>query len=125
AEDFGAETGYVKTCGGHGHHLDGAAGETEAERPDGALARPVYGFVQRREDDAFVFKELAEVVGLGQGDVFAEGGAHRTFIFAQVGGRYKLEVLGKSPAATCGRCFFSTPRRSSRARHSPRASRHV
>ena len=76
AENFGAEAGDVETGGGHGHHLDGAAGEAETERPDGAAARPVHGFVERGEDDAFVFEELAEVVWLCEGDVLAERCAH-------------------------------------------------
>jgi len=75
-EYFGAETGDVETGGGHGHHFDGAAGETETERPDRAAAGPVHGFVERREEDAFVFKELAEVVRLGEGDILAERCAH-------------------------------------------------
>jgi len=33
AEDFGAETREVKTRGGHGHHLDGAAGQAKNKRP--------------------------------------------------------------------------------------------
>jgi hypothetical protein len=65
AENFGAEAGNVKAGSGHGHHLDGAAGEAEAEGPDGAAAGPVYGFIEGGEDDAFVFEEGAEVVGLG------------------------------------------------------------
>ena len=72
AKNFGAEAREVKTGGGHGHHFNGAAGEAKAERPDGALASPVHGFVERGEDDAFVLQKAAEVVGLGQGDVFAE-----------------------------------------------------
>jgi hypothetical protein len=77
AKDFGAEASEVKARSGHGHHLDGAAGQAKAERPDGAFARPVHGFVERREDDAFVFQEIAEVVGLCECDVFAECCAHR------------------------------------------------
>src|SRR3989440_6347270 len=38
AEDFGAETREVKTRGGHGHHLDGAAGPAKTKRPNGTLA---------------------------------------------------------------------------------------
>ena len=72
AENFGAEAREVKSGSGHGHHFDGAAGESEAERPDGAFARPVHGFVERREDDAFIFEEVPEVFRLSQRDVFAE-----------------------------------------------------
>jgi len=76
AENFGAEAREVKAGSGHGHHFDGAAGEPKTKWPDGTLARPVHGLVERREDDAFIFQEIPEVVGLGQRDVFAEGCAH-------------------------------------------------
>jgi len=76
AEDFGAEAGNVVAGGGHGHHLDGATGQAEAERPDGALASPVHGFIELREDDAFVLKEFAEIVGLGESDAFGERSFH-------------------------------------------------
>jgi hypothetical protein len=76
AENFGAEARDVETGGGHRHHFNGAAGESETEGPDRAAARPVHGFVERREDNAFVFEELAEVVWLGEGDVLAERCAH-------------------------------------------------
>ena len=76
AEDFGAEAGEIEAGSGHGHHLNGAAGETETEWPDGALAGPVHGFIELREDDAFVLKELAEIVGLGESDAFGESGFH-------------------------------------------------
>ena len=66
AENFRAETSHVKARGGHGHHFDGAARQTETERPDGTSARPVHGFVELGEDYAFVFEQLAEVVGLGE-----------------------------------------------------------
>jgi hypothetical protein len=76
AKNLGAETRDVEAGGGHGHHFDGAAGEPESEGPDGAAASPVHSFVERRENDAFVFEELAEVVGLSEGDVLAERCAH-------------------------------------------------
>ncbi len=76
AKNFGAETRDVETGGGHGHHFNGAAGETESKRPDRAAASPVHGFVERREDNAFVFEKLAEVVRLGEGDILAERCAH-------------------------------------------------
>jgi len=72
AKNFGAEAREVKAGSGHGHHFDGAAGQTEAERPDGTLASPVHGLVESREDDAFIFQEIPEIVGPGQRDVFAE-----------------------------------------------------
>jgi hypothetical protein len=75
-EDFGAEASDVKTRGGHGHHFDGAASEPEAERPDRAFAGPIHGFVELREDNAFVLEKFAEVVGFGESDAFAEGGFH-------------------------------------------------
>jgi len=70
-KNFGAETRHVEARGGHGHHFNGAAGEAESERPNGAFARPVYGLVQLRKDDAFVLKQAAKIVGLDQHDVFA------------------------------------------------------
>src|SRR5579872_3425313 len=76
AKDFSSEARDVETGGGHRHHFNGAAGEAESERPDGAAAGPVHGFVERGEDDAFVFEQLAEVVGLCEGDVLAERCAH-------------------------------------------------
>src|SRR5467141_104528 len=76
AKHFGTEARNVKARGSHGHHFDGAAGETETERPDRTLPRPVHGLVELREDDAFVFEELPEVVGLGQRDMFAQECAH-------------------------------------------------
>jgi len=72
AKNFGAEAREVKAGSGHGHHFDGAACQSEAERPNGTLARPVHGLIERGEDDAFVFQKIAEVVGPGQCDVFAE-----------------------------------------------------
>jgi len=73
-KNFGAEAGNVVAGGGHGHHLDGAAGEAETQGPDGALAGPVYSFIELGEDDAFVLEEFAEIVGLGESDAFAQGG---------------------------------------------------
>ena len=40
AEDFGAEAGEVVAGHGGGDHLDGAAGEAEVERPEGASCGP-------------------------------------------------------------------------------------
>jgi hypothetical protein len=71
AKNFGAETGEVETRGCHGHHFDGAAGESETERPDGAFAGPVHGFIELGEDDAFVLKELAKIVGFGERNALA------------------------------------------------------
>src|SRR5439155_2251697 len=76
AKNFSAETGEIEAGGGHGHHFNGAASEAEAKRPDRAFAGPVHGCIERGEDDAFVLQEAAEVVGLGERDVFAEGCAH-------------------------------------------------
>jgi len=75
-KDFGTETSEVVARGGHGHHLDSAAGETETQRPYGAFAGPVHDLIELREEDAFVLKELAEIVGFGERDAFAEGGGH-------------------------------------------------
>jgi len=44
--------------------FQGAAGQAEAERPDRASARPVHGFIERGENNAFVFEQLAEIVCL-------------------------------------------------------------
>jgi hypothetical protein len=87
AKHFGAETRNVEASGGHGHHFDSAAGETETEGPDGAAASPVHSFVERGEDDAFVFEQLAEVVRLGEGDVLAESCAHwaSSRLFSHIG----------------------------------------
>ncbi len=76
AEDFSAEAGNVVAGSGHGHHLDGAAGEAKTEGPDGAFAGPVHSFIELSEDDAFVLKKLAEIVGLGESDAFGERGFH-------------------------------------------------
>jgi hypothetical protein len=83
-ENFGAEAGDVETRGGHGHHFDGAASEAEAERPDGTFARPIHGFIELREDNAFVLEEFTEVVGFSESDALSEGGFHGglPFIFA-------------------------------------------
>jgi len=32
--------------------------KSESERPNRAAASPIHGFVERREDNAFVFKQL-------------------------------------------------------------------
>src|SRR5208283_178269 len=75
-KNFGAEAGQVVAGGGHGHHFYGAAGEAETQGPNGAFASPVHGFIELGEDDAFILKELAEIIGLGEGNAFAEGGGH-------------------------------------------------
>jgi len=67
AKDFGAETCNIKARGGHGHHFNSTARETETQRPDGALARPVHSLVELRKDDALVFEELPEVIGFWSG----------------------------------------------------------
>ena len=61
----------------------------KSEGPDGAAACPVHGFVERGEDNAFVFEELAEVVWLGEGDVLAERCAHwaSSEVFSHIGWR--------------------------------------
>src|SRR5258708_25957949 len=78
AKDFGAEASEVKARSGHGHHLDGAAGQAKAERPNGTLARPVHGLVVSRVDDAFVLHVITEIVGLCIGVVFSAGLSHVT-----------------------------------------------
>src|SRR5438445_5108608 len=74
---FRAKSRHVKTRRGHGHHFNGAAGQAESEGPDRAPTRPIHGFIERGENNAFVFEQLAEIVWLGQCDVFAERYAHR------------------------------------------------
>jgi len=34
------------------------------QAPDGTATRPVHGFIERRENDSFVFQQLAEIFGL-------------------------------------------------------------
>src|SRR3981189_2143122 len=75
-ENFGAETSHVEARGGHGHHFDGAASQAETERPDGASAGPVHGFVELGKDYAFVFKQLAKIVGLSECYALTESYAH-------------------------------------------------
>jgi len=72
AENLGAEASEVKARSGHGHHLDGAAGQAKAKRPNGALARPIHGLIESREDDAFIREEIPEIVGFCQCGVLAE-----------------------------------------------------
>ena len=76
AEDFCTETSHVKARGGHGHHFNGAASQAETERPDGASAGPVHGFVELGEDYAFVFEQLAKIVGLSECYALSERYAH-------------------------------------------------
>src|ERR1700693_939625 len=71
AENFRAESSDVKAGGGHRHHFYSAQSKAEAERPDGASARPVHGFVELGKDYAFVFQQLAEIVGLAEGYALA------------------------------------------------------
>jgi hypothetical protein len=75
-KNFCAETGEVVAGGSHGHHLDGATGEAKAEGPDGTLASPVHGLVELGKDDAFVLKELAEIVGFGERNALAQSRFH-------------------------------------------------
>src|SRR6266481_2033110 len=95
AENLGAETREVKTGGGHGHHFDGAAGQTKAQRPNGTFARPVHSLIERRENDAFVFEEIPEIVGLGQCDMFTERYAHQVLVASMFS---QGEVRDKSSA---------------------------
>src|SRR5208337_5484463 len=48
------EARYVETRGAHRHHLDGAAGQAEAHRPDGIPAHPVHHGVHRGHNYALV-----------------------------------------------------------------------
>jgi len=59
----------------HGHHFDGAAGKSESSGQS-SCGEPNSRFVERREDNAFVFKQLAEIVRLGEGYVLTERCAH-------------------------------------------------
>ena len=47
-EDLGAEARDIEARGAGGDHLDGAAGQTERERPDGRFARPVEHVIHAR-----------------------------------------------------------------------------
>ena len=76
AEDFGAETSHVEAGGGHRHHFDCAASQAETERPDGASAGPIHGFVELGENYAFVFEQLAKIVGLSECYALSERYAH-------------------------------------------------
>src|SRR5207253_5355971 len=51
AEDFGAEPRDVVPRGGGRHHLDRAAREAEAHRPDRRLARPVEHAIDACRDE--------------------------------------------------------------------------
>src|SRR5438552_3801518 len=59
AEDFHTEPGGVVVRHRRGHHLDGAARESIAERPWGARSGPVHEVAHRREDDVVVVREDA------------------------------------------------------------------
>src|SRR4029077_9012495 len=96
AKNFSAEASNIEARGGHGHHFDGAAGEAEAEGPDGTLAGPVHGFVKLREDDAFVLEELAEIIGLGESDVLGDGGFHDCSEVFSHSGREETNGMGES-----------------------------
>ena len=76
AEDFGAKTSHVEARGGHGHHFNGAARQSETERPDGASASPVYGFVELGKNYAFIFEQLAKVIGFSESYALTERYAH-------------------------------------------------
>src|SRR5208337_2777774 len=60
-ENFGAEAGDVEARRACGHHLYGAAGQAEGHGPDGVLANPVDGEIERGEKHAF--RLLVAVVG--------------------------------------------------------------
>ncbi len=50
------------------------------ERPDGAFASPVHSLIKLREDDAFVLKELAEIVGFGERNALAQSRFHMALV---------------------------------------------
>src|ERR1700676_3075636 len=52
-EHFGAKARDIEARRAHRHHFNGTAGEPERHRPDGILAHPVDGRIERGHDDAF------------------------------------------------------------------------
>src|SRR3989475_3966484 len=58
-KDLHTEPGGVVVRHGRGHHLDGAARESIAERPWGARSGPVHEVAHRRENDVVVVREDA------------------------------------------------------------------
>src|SRR5882724_1558825 len=46
-KNFSAKAGEVKASHGCGDHLDGAAGQAEAKRPDGVLPSPIVEVLER------------------------------------------------------------------------------
>ncbi len=84
AKDFGAEAVGVIAVGGGGHHLDGAAGYAERERPEGIGARQIERFLQREEayDGRNAFSGSGEPrpgsTGCGFVDIYFQS---RTFFF--------------------------------------------
>src|SRR5262249_19033292 len=60
-ENFSAEAGDVEARRAHRHHLDRAAGQAKAHRPNRTLAEPVDGRVHRGEHDS-----LRRVVAVSQ-----------------------------------------------------------
>src|SRR5260370_3708021 len=58
-KNFRAETGDIEARRRGGDHFDGAAGQSERERPDGGLASPVEDVVHRRNHEV-LFEALVE-----------------------------------------------------------------
>src|ERR1700694_3689798 len=52
-EHFGSEARDIEARCAHRHHFDRTAGEAKRHRPDGILAHPVDGRIERSHDDAF------------------------------------------------------------------------
>ena len=61
-EYFGAEARNIETRRAHRHHLDRAAGQAKRHRPDGILAHPVDGRVERGHDDVVRGRRLRRPV---------------------------------------------------------------
>src|SRR5581483_633720 len=78
AKNLRAKAGDVVAVRGHGHHLDGAAGEAESKRPEGVLAGPVDGIIELGKEDAFVLQHLGQVFGLVEGYFSSAINAHRS-----------------------------------------------
>src|ERR1700681_2450331 len=93
AENLGPAPSHVEARGSHRHHFDCAASQTETERPDGASAGPIHGFVELGENYAFVFEQFAKVVGPSEcyalTERYAHGASSKPFSHIFVSG-YKL-----------------------------------
>src|SRR5208282_5607655 len=70
AKHFGTEAGNIEPRRAHGHHLNGAAGQTKRHGPDGTLAHPVDRGVERGEHQS-LGRGISEVEFWGHGDFYS------------------------------------------------------